>query len=269
MFVCDSPGFLSLLGVFILSVDGLLPGLFGGIIATGVGLAATIGGVRGVNDWWRLSITDSVPMDEAVVANELVQVQGHVRPSHPNNTIRSPIQDKECVAYDYKINQIVQGPGDPSIDAGIESTPFIISDETAEILIDPTADSLSLQHERKTVTGGEEMLEQVAEEKLDLEPSVHTGDSGVIKDRIELMEGTISIGENITVVGKPNTTPESVSVDADAVMTPEVEDLTVMNDDPGTTTLKTGVRALFLLIIGLLLSSIGVTAFVTTITGVV
>ncbi|SFS92427.1 hypothetical protein [Halostagnicola kamekurae] len=269
MFVCDSLGFVILFGVSTLFVDGLLPGLFGGIIATGVGLAATISGVKGVNDWWRLSTTDSVPMDEAVGANELVQVQGHVRPSQPSNTIRSPIHDKECVAYEYKINHIVQGTGDPSIDSGSKSIPFIISDETAEILVDPTADSLSLQHERNTVTGGEEMLDQVDEEKLDVEPSVHTENSGVIKGPIELMEGTISIGEDITVVGKTNTPPESVSVAADAVMTSGVEDLTVMNDGPRTTTLKTGARGVFLLIIGLLLSITGLTAFVTTITGLV
>jgi hypothetical protein len=208
-------------------------------------------------------------MDEAVVADELVQVQGHVRPSQPSNTIRSPIRDEECVAYEYKINHQVQGTGDPSIDSGIESTPFIISDKTAEILVAPTADSLSLQQERNTVTGGAEMLERVAEGKLDLEPSAYTGNSGVITDRIELMEGTISIGEKITVVGKTNTTPESASVDADAVMTPGVDDLTVMNDDPGTTTLKTGARGLFLLITGLLLSSMGLTAFVTNISGLV
>lgn len=268
MIVGESPRFIIRFAVRILAVDGFLPGLLGGIVATGTGLAATVSGIRGVNEWWRLSTTDSVSMDEAVSTNEPVRIRGHVRPSQTSGTLISPIQGKECVAYEYKINQQIQGTGDPSIDSGIECRTFIVSDGTTEIFVDPTEADLSLRHTRSTVTGGEEMLAQVDAERLDVEPSTHMGDTGVIKSRIELMEGALSLGERATVVGTTNPVPEGVAVDADAVMTPEGGNLTVMTAEPRTTVLRTGARGIFLLVGGLLLDIIGLTVLVTEIAGV-
>jgi hypothetical protein len=246
-----------LFAVSALTVYGSLPGLAGGSIATVIGLTATIRGVTTVADWWRLSTTDSVPMQESVGLDEPVQIRGTVRPAQSSDTLTSPIQGHECVAYEYAISRQVQGTGDPSIDSGTDCTPFVISDGTAEIYVAPTTESLSLERETTGVTAEKELLEQVDEQRLDLEPSAHTGDSGLITNHIELMEGTIRVGDEVTVVGNANPAPEWEVGDADAVMTSDMDRLLIVHDESGTLALRTGARGLFLLVLGLTLAVLG------------
>ncbi|MFD1643635.1 hypothetical protein [Halohasta litorea] len=249
-----------LLGIPILGVYGVLPGVAGGVIATVIGVAATIRGVENVRDWWRLSTTDSVPLRESVATDGLVRVHGTVRPPRSDDTLVSPIRGEECVAYEYNIYHQVQGTGDPTIDAGIEYSPFIVSDETAEIYVNPTEENLSLEHETETVIG-EELLEQVDEARLDLEPSTNT-DSSLFKNRIELVEGTLSVGQKVSIVGEARTAPEKGAGGADGVMTPAEGHLIVANDEPESAALRTGARGLFLLVLGLGLDIFGIGALV-------
>lgn len=266
MSVDRSPALTILLGVPMLADHGSLSGLAGGVIATGFALIAAMSGVKDLNQWRRLATTDPVSINESVVTKGLVQIQGDVRPVQQGNTVISPIQEQECVAYDYKVTHQVHGTGDPSIDSGTECNPFIIFDGTAEICVAPTEESLSLTHTTTTARGSKQMLEQVDEEKLDLEPSAYTEESGLFNDYIELMEGTVSIGEKITIVGKANEAPERAAVNA--VMTAEEGPLIVADNEPGTTGLKTGARGLFLLVIGVALGSFGLLTLMTNIAGV-
>ncbi|WP_324665750.1 hypothetical protein [Haloarcula sediminis] len=247
-----------LFGPLILGVYGVLPGVAGGVIATAIGAGATISGIKGIRNWWRLSTVDAVPLREAVAADGLVRIQGTVRPPRPGHTLVSPIRGEKCVAYEYNITRQVQGTGDPSIDAGIGCSPFIVADEMGEIYVDPMDESLSLDHEIDTVTGAE-LLEQVDQARLDLEPSAHT-DSGLFNSPIELVEGTLGVGERVHVVGEAHTAPERGAADADAVMTPEEGHLIVANDEPESAALRTGARGLFLLVLGIAFSGIGLVA---------
>lgn len=271
------------------NLPGSLSLLFGGIIGTAVGLIAMTNGIKDVNRWWKTFTTDSVSIDEAIAADELVQIQGSVRAfssqsdSLPGNVLTSPIRNEKCVAYEYVINS--QLNDNCSIDSGSNSRPFIVSDETAEIFVDPSRESLSLNTQTKTVTGGEEMLEQIENtERVDVEPSAYTGDASSIPNPIELIEGTININETVTIVGKATQASKEVTVDANggvdmnsetitdvdvdvdvnAIMTPQEQHLTVMNDEPRTTALKTGARGLFILILGLPFGLIGIAAVVTS-----
>jgi hypothetical protein len=273
-----------------MSIENLLGSLsllFGGIVGTAVGLIAMTNGVKDVNRWWKTFTTDSVSINEAIATDELVQIQGSVRVSSSQsdsllgNTLTSPIRNEKCVAYEYVINS--QLNDNCTIDSGGNSRPFILSDETAEIFVDPSRESLSLDTQTKTVTGGEEMLEQIENtERVDVEPSAYTGDASSIPNPIELIEGTININETVTIVGKATQVSKEVTVDADggvdmnsetitdvnvdtnAIMTPQEQHLTVMNDEPRTTALKTGARGLFILILGLPFGLIGIAALVTS-----
>ncbi|EMA09560.1 hypothetical protein SAMN05443574_13911 [Haloarcula vallismortis] len=260
MLVDNSLAGIILLGLPILGVYEALPGVAGGVIATVLGVTATIRGVKNVSDWWGLSTTDSVPLRESVTTDGLVRIDGTVRPPRSEDTLVSPIRGEECVAYEYNIYHQVQGTGDPSIDAGIECSPFVVSDGTVEIYVNPTEESLSLAHETETVIG-EELLEQVDEARLDLESSATT-DSGLFKDPIELVEGTLSVGETVSVVGNASTAPETDAGGADGVMTPAAGNLIVANDKPESAALRTGARGLFVLVLGLALDILGIGALV-------
>jgi len=65
-------------------------------------------------------------------------------------------------------------------------------------------------------------------------------------------EGTIGVGEKITVVGKATPVPAEAVTDADAVIMSGEAHLTVMNDDSGNTALRKAGRGGFLLIFGLI-----------------
>ena len=112
-------------------------------------------------------------------------------------------------------------------------------------------------------------MEQTADERLDLEPSAYISDVGELTIPIELSEGTISVGEEITVVGKANPELGEAITDADAVMASEEAHLTVMNDDPGNTALRKAARGGFLLIVGLLFNIFAMLVLITAISNVV
>lgn len=112
-------------------------------------------------------------------------------------------------------------------------------------------------------------MEQTSDERLDLESSAYTSDVGELTAPIELSEGTISVGENITVVGNAIPGRADAFTDADAVMTSEEAHLTIMNDDPGNTALKKAARGGFLLILGVLFSAFGTLVLITAASNIV
>ena len=254
-------------GISILAIGEFLSGLFGGLIGTYVGLTAASSGVKNITKCWRIRTTDSVSINAAVGTNGLVQIQGHVQPVPSSNALMSPIQDEQCVAYKYKLKYQIEGTGDGYIDSGAEYQQFIISDGTGEILVDPTEDSLSLTTDTNTVAGRKEMLERVDVETIGLDASARTEDSGIIKNPVELTEGTISVGEQITVIGKAVTAPGRGA--ADAVMSPEAKHLTVMNDEPETTALRTGALGTVSLIFGLIFGILGLAILTSVLSNVV
>jgi hypothetical protein len=130
----------------------------------------------------------------------------------------------------------------------------MISDGTAEIIIDPTQESLSFETQKKTVTGAHRVSEEIDVEKVDMDPSADVDDSGSVPNPIELIEGTISTGEDITVVGKANPASngaiEETSIDANAVMTPDTGHLNIIDNLTGTTAVKKGARGVLFSVVG-------------------
>jgi len=252
MFVGRFLVFISLFGEAVPTVDRFLPKLLAGTVAAWAALYATTSGVKAIKDWWGIVATDSMPIDEAIGTRELVQIQGRVRPAQPDDTFVSPILGEECVAYEYDIRKVVQDSGRRRIDSTTKCKSFIISDGVTDILVDPDKESLSLNTTTKTPSTKKAIEEKIADERLEVEPSVYTSVLGDITKPIEVSEGTIGVGEKITVVGKATPVPAEAVTDADAVMMSEEAHLTVMNDDSGSTALRKAGRGAFLLIFGLI-----------------
>jgi hypothetical protein len=253
----------------VLTVDGFLSRLLLSIAIAWIGLTAMTSGVKSLKDWWEVLTTDSMSVAEAIATNEVSQIRGRVRSTQSNGALLSPLRNKQCVAYEYNISKIVQDTGRSSIDSNITYNSFIISDGTADILVNPDEGSLSLNMTANRLTSKREIMEQTADERLDLEPSAYISDVGELTVPIELNEGTISIGEKITVIGKADPVLEEATTDADAVMTSEEDYLAVMNDDPGKTALKKAARGIFLLIVGLLFNIFAILVLTTAISDIV
>jgi hypothetical protein len=258
MFVGRFLAFISLSGEAVLTVDGFLPKLLAGTVAAWAALYATTSGVKAIRDWWGIVATDSMPIDEAIGAGELVQIQGRVRPAQPDDAFVSPILGDECVAYEYDIRKVVQDSGRTRIDSATKYKSFIISDGVTDILVDPDKESLSLNTTTKTPSTKKSIEQKLADDRLEVEPSVYTSVLGDTTKPIEVSEGTIGVGEKITVVGKATPVPAEAVTDADAVMMSEEAHLTVMNDDSGNTALRKAGRGGFLLLFGVILGAFAI-----------
>ena len=245
---------ITLSGNSMLTIDEVLPRLLLGIVVAWIGVVAMTSGVKSVKDWWIIVSTDPVSIADATATSDIVQIRGRVRPARSHDTLISPLRNKACVAYEYTISNIVQDAGDSSIDSGITHRPFIISDGTDEILVEPDTDSLSLDMTTDRPTSKQEIIAQTDDERVALDPAADISEIGDNTKPIELREGTLAVGETITVVGTPNPVPADAGTDADAVMTAAEAHLTVMNDDPGNTGLRSVARGGFLLLLGSILT---------------
>ena len=237
-------------GGSVLTVDGFLPSLLLGIVTAWIGWVAATSGLKSVRDCWRILTTESLPIDDAIATSGPVQIQGHVRSLQPDNTLTSPIFNRECVAYEYTISKVVQDSGGSTIDSDTACRSFIIADGTGEILVDPDEDSLSLKTTTQRTTSKEELIERTDDGTVEFDPTAYTSDGEIIPKPIEFREGTISLGEEITIVGEANPESEGALRDANAVMASGADQLTVMNDEPGNTAIKDAARGAFLLILG-------------------
>ncbi len=199
------------------------PGLRGRIVATVVAVIATISGARSVLDWWRVSTTELVPIREAIETRQSVQIQGYARPLQSSDTLVSPIRNDLCVAYEHSISKTLQDAGDSTIDSGIGWQPFVVSDGTAEIRVDPSEESLDIETSTSTVEGWQGTQDHVDTERVDVDPPTDTEDSGAFGSPIELVEGTLTTGEEVAIVGKASKAVESVATETDvsAAMTPD------------------------------------------------
>jgi hypothetical protein len=229
-----------------------------GAVVIWLGLTVVRSGVKSVREWRRSTSASAMSVDEAIATGELARIRGRARPVRPNDALTSPISRSECVAYEYSVTRQVQGTGSPSIDSGVEQIPFVVSDGTATVLVDPDADSLSLATATERVTSREELLERVDSDRVDLDSLGAAWDSGRITKPIELREGTVGVGERVTVVGRATSAREGTHADADAVMTAEGGILTLGSDDTGNVALKRAARGAFLLLLGSLLSGYAV-----------
>jgi hypothetical protein len=243
-------------GVHASIVHETLPGLVGGVVATGVGVVATVSGVRGLRDWWRVRAADPASVREAVAVDGVARIRGTVRPPRSGDALVSPIRGERCVAYEYDCTRQVQGTGDPSIGSGTDHVPFVVSDETGAVRVEPTEGCLSLTSETETVTGETALLDRVDERWLDSRPSARSGP-------IDLVEGTIGVGDRVTVVGRVRAASEADPVGG--VATPETGHLLVTDDRPAAAALRTGARGAFLLVLGVVLILVGSTAFAATV----
>jgi hypothetical protein len=242
----------------VLTADGFLFRLLLSIAIAWIGLTAMTSGVKSLKGCWEVLTTDSMSIAEAIATNEVSQIRGRVRPTQSDSALLSPLRNKQCVAYKYNISKIVQDTGRSCIDSDITYSSFIISDGTADILVNPDEGSLSLNMTANRPTSKREIMEQTADDRLEVEPSVYTSVLGDTTKPIEVSEGTIDVGEKITIVGKATPVPAEAVTNVDAVMMSEEAHLTVMNDDSGNTALRKAGRGGFLLLFGLIFGAFAI-----------
>lgn len=231
---------------------GFWPTLFGGIMAALAARTAIHIGIEEVKLLWKIVRTETLAVDQATATDELVQIQGCVQPTQPDDTFTSPILDNECVVYEYRVDRYglrirksLQNTGSEPVESGSAYTSFVLSDGNGDIVIDPNADSLVLQTTTETLST---KAEQTADERVEFEPTAYRLALGESTQPVDLTERTINVGERVTIIGRTTTVADQTTTGGDAVITPEESGLTVMDDDPRNVAKTKARRGVFALI---------------------
>lgn len=169
----------------------------GMLVFVGLGLMGIVVGVSKLKKLRKFSTADEMSIRDAGVSDGVVSVSGTVSPV--DEPLPSPLQDMECVAYNYEIDR---GAGEDRniVDTGKDVVPFTIDDGTGVAAIDPGDDEVEIQRE---------LIHDVALENLADFVTIDRSLQGARTYK----EGNITVGDDVTVVGK--TTSGSNVDDAD------------------------------------------------------
>lgn len=128
-----------------------------GLVIAGIGIAGVFTGAKSLRRWQQVSADDPVSIRDAITESGTVEIEGDVRPH--DSTLESAHFEKECVAYEYKIerrrsrsSKSGSNSSWQTVDSGQASRPFIVEDESERAYVDPDGASFSLESERTRKT---------------------------------------------------------------------------------------------------------------------
>ena len=146
--------------------------------------------------------SDEISISAAVSRGDMVQISGTV--VGYDDSIESPIEGKECVAYEYKISKTSRDSADPENDhywKDLEKTKevvdFMLEDHTGTAHINVNNSDISLTHDsRYTTSDSSSVPTTVTGDPIPFDPT-----NFEFKDRLRFSEGTIRPGDWISVIG--------------------------------------------------------------------
>lgn len=146
--------------------------------------------------------SDEISISATLYRGDMVQISGTVI-GH-DDSIKSPIEGKECVAYEYKISKTSRDSADPENDhywKDLEkrkgAVDFMLEDHTGTAHIHSNDSEISLTHDsRYTISDSSSVPTTVTGDPIPFDPT-----NFEFKDRLRFSEGTIRPGDWISVIG--------------------------------------------------------------------
>lgn len=173
---------------------------FAGVLAGGalLGVYALWKGFKILRHGYRVWSNDPVPAAQARSSVGIVEVEGLAEPL--SKTVSSEYTDTECLAYTWKKKKEETGDGDDSVtfrtlDAGSESVPFIVSDDSGKFPIDPAGAELSLSTDTTDYNRNRDVRRY--ESRLNIGDKVHVYGQRqrLTEQRDEFGDETVNIGD--------------------------------------------------------------------------
>jgi hypothetical protein len=132
--------------------------------------------------------------------------------------IMSPFTGTDCLALEYEVQErrtTNNGTAWVEIDSGRAAVPFLLDDETASVLVDPSRVRLGLDRsERIEVDGGErppDRIREFIERNADVDSEEQTWDLKIIELNVgtdrRYIERRLDPGETVTVFGEVRDEP--------------------------------------------------------------
>lgn len=158
--------------------------------------------------------SDEISVAEAINRDNIVQIYG--RAYKNTETVASPIENDECLAYEYDISKTAKESANPDHDYGWKSVEeeakavdFILEDHSGTAYIRTDGADISLTHDRQhTVANSATTPSTVPTDSVSLQPTNFN-----FSEKLRYTEGTISEGDRIFVIGKFTTTAPGESED--------------------------------------------------------
>ena len=146
--------------------------------------------------------SDEMSISAALSRRDMVQISGKV--TDYNDSVNSPIENKECVAYEYKISKSLRDSADPKndhywkdLEKGKEAVDFMLEDHTGTAHIHTNDSEISLTHDsRYTASDSSSVPTTVTGEPISFDPM-----NFEFKNMLRFSEGTIRPGDWISVIG--------------------------------------------------------------------
>ncbi len=131
----------------LVTVETVLPFLaVGGIL---LGAYLIVWGINGFRRALTVWAHDPVPAEEAALVDGTLEVEGTAEPLA--ETLRSPYDDAQCLAYSYTKKRKEHDPSDDdggtewrTVDSGSDAVPFAVADDSGSVPVDPSAATLGL-----------------------------------------------------------------------------------------------------------------------------
>ncbi|MFC5135023.1 MULTISPECIES: GIDE domain-containing protein [Haloferacaceae] len=169
-----------------------------------LGVYLVIWGVNGLRRTVAVWASDPIPVGEAGLADGTIEVEGTAEPL--SGTLRSPYDDAECLAYSYSKKRKEREKNEDgeyetewrTLDSGGDSIPFLVSDDTGSIPVDPAAATLGLDTEYNSRRGDIKRTES----RIDPGDGVH-----VIGQKVPAVEADADLGDARAYIGDGEETP--------------------------------------------------------------
>ncbi|SMO53261.1 GIDE domain-containing protein [Halorubrum cibi] len=173
-------------------------------VAALVGVYLVVWGVNGIRRTIAVWASDPIPIEEARLADGTIEIEGTAEPL--SGTLQSPYDEAECLAYSYSKKREKRERNEDgeyetewrTVDSGGDSVPFLVSDDTGSIPVDPAAATLGLDTEYSSHVGDVKKTES----RIDPGDGVH-----VIGQKVPAVETDVDLGDERAYVGDGEETP--------------------------------------------------------------
>lgn len=223
------------------------------LLAGATFITRAVGNLRGYWQFGRAAGPDVVHAEPGRVA-----VGGTVEPV--DDPLAGPFSGDDVVAYETRITERseVERSGLDLIHEEVRTVPFVLSDETARIRVDPADASLSLDDDvRATIEPDDDIPESVAGylsdrdlDRVPEEPSLPFPMSEPGPMYRHYVERNLKVGDDAVVVGRARGTADGLTVDGGAPLVVAEGTFAVVTDSVRRSVVYGGVGGFLLAVIG-------------------
>ena len=199
--------------------------VFVGVIFAVAGTGILVFGGVTLRQWRYVRTVEPISIRAATSKSGPVEVEGRIQSL--DEPLVSPLLEKECVAYEYTIEERRRNRGQndtPSesqwdtIDSGSARRPFFLEDDTGIAYVDPDGAALSLDTEQTSTIQETESLPSGLRSTVESGLSFDLGGIALSgKPRLRYTERSLDVGERGYIFGQTDSPP--AGVDADIAIT--------------------------------------------------